>query len=73
MIIYCIEDGSEKAVMETLQLSCEVQKRPSYILTSLLRGSLGAAGSRLIPDFVNGLWLKDDMGRTIPLQHLVKI
>lgn len=49
MIIYCIEDGSEKAVMETLQLSCEVQKRPSYILTSLLRGSLGAAGSRLSP------------------------
>lgn len=38
MIIYCVEDGSEKAVMETLLLSCEVQKTPHCILTSFLEG-----------------------------------
>lgn len=33
LIIYCVEEGSEKVVMETLVLSCEIQKRPPYILT----------------------------------------
>lgn len=46
LIIYCIEDGSEKAVMEILLLSCGAEKT-SLDSNPLLRGSLDAAGSRI--------------------------
>lgn len=62
--------GSASTVRETLLLSHDVKEGSPCILNSFSEGSLGAAGSRLIPALPNCLCLKVYLHMINPLYHL---